>query len=187
MPKLSSFNPVKPRTISKFTEKQKKILDEALAYAEDGHYRKAARLFDYLAKEMEGKAQDIVTDGASMRANAAIVSAKMEAGRNRDVAESHLREALKLLDKALEPDPYWAEYNFLRDGISNYLHTEFGCRILRHRGLWEVKCIDVSNALGIPGISRSEKFDLECSICKMDPMFCPHIPGEVYDGRLVTR
>lgn len=175
---------MKPRIISKFTEDQERRLNEALADAENGHHQKAARLFEYLARDMESQDQEIATDATSMRANAAIVLAKVEAGRNREVAERHLGEALKFLDKALELDPYWADYDSLRDGIRSYLHSEFGCRIARHRGLWEVHCIDVSNALGIPGISRSEKFDLECSICGKDPMFCAHTPGQIYDGRL---
>ena len=184
MSKLSSIKPVRPRTISKLSKDQVKILDEALSDAENGHSRKAAKLLELVAREMQGPDQDITTDAASMKANAALVMAKMELGRNRELVERYFEEALKFMDEALKPDPYWADYVSLEDKIHRFVHSEFGCRISRQGGLWKIDCMDVSNALRLPGISRSEKFDLECSICGEDPMFCAHIPGEVYDGRL---
>lgn len=135
---------------------------------------------------MELSEPDVAIDSASMRANASILIAEMDRDRNGDASEKHFFEAVKLLDKALEPDPYWADYILLKEKITSFLHAEFGCRILRRSGTWEIKCIDVSNALRIPGISRSETFDLECSICGQDPLFCTHIPGQIYDGRLAV-
>jgi len=184
MSNLSSVKPVKPRTICRLFEEQTRILDKALSAAENRHSNKAAKLFESLAEEMRGLDQDIATDAASMKANASLMMGKMEFGRNRELAESYLDEALKHIDEALKPDPYWADYVSLEDKIRHFVHREFGCRIARQGGLWRISCIDVSNALGILGISRSEKFDLECSICGKDPMFCAHIPGEVYNGRL---
>jgi hypothetical protein len=135
---------------------------------------------------MEACESDIVTDSASMRANTAIMIAEMDLYRDRDGSEQHFIEAENLLDKALEPDPYWADYFLLKERITRFLHDEFGCRIVRRSGTWEINCIDVSNALHIPGISRSERFDLECSICGKDPLFCAHIPGQIYEGRLAV-
>jgi hypothetical protein len=133
---------------------------------------------------MEPYESDVSIDSASMRANASIMIAEIDIDRNRDASEKHFIEAVKFLDKALEQDHYWADYLLLKERITKFLHTEFGCKILRRSGTWEIHCIDVSNALHIPGISRSEKFDLECSICGKDPLFCTHIPGQIYDGRL---
>ncbi len=135
---------------------------------------------------MQNSEADVAKDAASMRANGALAMAKMNIQRDRNLAENRLSQALKFLEEALESDPYWADYYFLVGSIRKFLHKEFGCRCLRHHGIWEVKCIDVSNALHIPGISRAERFDLECSICGQDPMNCPHAPGEVYDGRLAV-
>jgi hypothetical protein len=187
LPKVSSINPVRPRTIGRLTSIQATNLDNALSHAKNGQHSKAAGLFVALASEMEASEPDVALDSASMRADAGLMMAQRLLNRNRDKAETLLVEAASFLEKALEPDPYWADYLLLRGRIRSFLHNEFGCRISRRNGTWKIDCIDVSNALHIPGISRSEKFDLECSICGKDPMFCAHIPGQTYDGRLALK
>jgi len=145
MPNLSSVRPVKPRTISRLSEERVRILGKALSAAENGHHSKAAKLFEHVAKEMQGPDQDIATDAVSMKANAVLVMGKMEFGRNRELAESFLDEALNFIDEALKPDPYWADYVSLEEKIRRFVHSEFGCRITRQGGLWKISCIDVVN------------------------------------------
>ncbi|MGD0690657.1 MAG: hypothetical protein ABSA50_12945 [Candidatus Bathyarchaeia archaeon] len=184
MPRLSSLRPVRPRTITVLSPEQREILEKGLSNEENGHLGKAASLFQSLYEQMQSANSEVSQDSACMKANADLVLARLEITRNRDEAEKLFRSTISALEVALKIDPYWADYFNLRGKIVAYLHTDFGCKIVRNRGVWEIKCIDVSNALRIPGISRSETFDLECSICKKDPMFCPHVSGEVYDGRL---
>lgn len=123
-------------------------------------------------------------DSAAMKANSALLMAKMEIHRDRNAAEEYLIQTVESLEKALEPDPYWADYFLLKNRILIFYHEEFGCKILKQNNLWPVQCIGVSNALHIPGISLGETFELKCSICGEDPMNCPHTSGKIYDGRL---
>ncbi len=181
------MKPVRPRTFEKLPKEARRLLEDAMKDdGNAGYDRKAVRLFDKLADMMQrSDSAEIRTDSHAMRANASLLRSQMKLGRDLEEADELLTEATQRLEKALDPDRHWADYVFLLNHIRSAQHKEIGCKIIRDRnGKWEVRCFAVSNALGIPGISRGEKFDLECSICGRDPMFCSHVAGQVYNGRL---
>jgi hypothetical protein len=185
--KISSLKVIRPRTAAMLSIQQQETLRLAIEAADKRHYKKSAKLFGILAAEMHASGPPLSEDTAAMKANEALLAAKVEMSRNRSAAEMCLNKALDAISEALKPDEYWADYVFFEEKLRTFTHTEFGCKITRNKnGSWEVRCIDVSNALGIPGLSRSESFDLECSICGADPMYCPHIRGETYGGRLAV-
>ncbi len=185
--KISSLEEVRPRTEAMLSREQQETLRLAMDTVHDKHFKKSARLFGILASQMHASGSPLSEDMAAMKANEALLEGKVELSRNRPAAEMCLNKALDAIAEALKPDEYWAEYLSLEKNLRTFTHTEFGCKITRNvNGSWEVRCIDVSNALGIPGLSRSELYDLECSICGADPMYCPHIRGKTYGGRLAV-
>ncbi len=186
MPKIASLKAIKPRTNSKFPAEQENTLQQGLDAADKRHFKKAARLFGLLASEMQTCGPPLSDDMTALKANEALLLAKIEMNRNRDAAEIYLKNALVAIAQALKADEYWADYLSFKEKVRTFIHEEFGCKISRKNGSWEIRCIDVSNALRIPGLSRSETFDLECSICGADPMDCPHRRGEIYGGRLAV-
>jgi hypothetical protein len=174
--------PVKP---VKMDDEQSRLFLKAQKLFEAKKYSQAETAFLELSKNFDGSSEGSSSSSA-MISNAFRMQAR--ANKEKSIHERDiLAIALENISKALECNPYWAEYLESRSKLETYLHQNYGCAVSTDGKTWSTSCYKISKALGLFGISPGMTMDYECSICGKDPINCEHVPGKTYGGKVALK
>ncbi len=173
----------KPLCMVNATAEQLKQFSNVLALFESKKYMQASKGFLQISETLDRQNPQFNASYFALLTNHYKMCARRE-GEDSILAKEHLSNALVNLKKALDFEPYWAEYFENYGKLNIFHHQTYGCEASYDGEAWSTSCYKVCRALGLPGVSPGITERLECSICGKDPMFCEHVPGKIYDGRL---
>lgn len=176
----SATSPVRPvemtNDLEKYFKKSMKLYKNKKFLKASTEFLKLSKLFSKTSKQSIASYHAMISNSLVMRAR------RRSEGSNE--TKILLEEAIKNLDMSLKHEPYWGEYLKTKSKIERFIHQNFGCVAPFNGKTWSTSCYKVSKALGLPGVSPGWTQRNECSICGKDPVFCDHIIGEEYDGRI---
>jgi len=182
----SAIKPLKliPKVITSPSISEK--VGQAEEYYQTKKYRRAMKIYQEIQQSFDESSPSSTACKFVMESNVLKMKALEYIRTRRKTKEIHFvfEEIKGSLQKALDHEPYWAEYRENYAKLDKYIHDTFGCIIDRKNGEWVNFCGRVCRELGLIGISPGMTMRIECSICGKDPIDCEHIAGEIYDGYL---